>query len=235
MQRSFRQPVERFRAGEWENWVLSSEPHACIYDITQSFPRVVSKGGQTRRLIYSWIFLLIYNDQVDKKMRKRKKLNEREQDDLTGGIRWSHVWDPRPKRCSLNGRYIFLVDRTHMSPFRVLTNGWAIYGAQRQAGEGEVGTEPEIRLCITSGHLPKAVVGTQSTFLYIVQRWPLEVGEALSTAVKLHRVYLHRCERGSCFLFKAETAGALMKVTFMLSHHCPHFWDSETIPKCQKQ
>lgn len=47
-----------------------------------------------------------------------------------------------------------------------------------------MGTEPEIRLCITSGHLPKAVVGTQSTFLYMVQRWPLEVGGGL----------VHSCE-----------------------------------------
>ena len=47
-----------------------------IYNITQFFPRVVSKGVYIWRLIYSWIFLLIYNHQVDKKMRKRKTLSE---------------------------------------------------------------------------------------------------------------------------------------------------------------
>lgn len=34
---------------------------------------------------------------------------------------------------------------------------------------------------------------------------------------------------GSCFLLKAEIAGVFMKVTFMLSHQCPHFWISENL------
>lgn len=116
-----------------------------------------------------------------------------------------------------------LVDRINMSPFRILTNIRAIQWAQRQAAEKEVGTDPQTRLCVT-----KTVLGTQSTFFYHVQRWPLVARVVKLTVVKLHKVYSYQRE-GSCFLLKAEIAGVFIKVTFMLSHQCPHFWVSENL------